>query len=43
MKIKEQNVLDLGRGTGALTLRAAEIGTKVKAIDFNPQMLENHF
>jgi len=37
---KEQTVLDLGCGTGALTLRAAQKGAKVKGIDINPQMLE---
>lgn len=37
---KEQKVLDLGCGTGALTLRAAQKGAKVKGIDINPQMLE---
>jgi ubiquinone/menaquinone biosynthesis C-methylase UbiE len=35
-----QKVLDLGCGTGALTLRAAQKGAKVKGIDVNPQMLE---
>lgn len=35
-----QQVLDLGCGTGALTLRAARRGAKVKAIDINAQMLE---
>jgi len=35
-----QRVLDLGCGTGALTLRAARKGAKVKGIDVNPQMLE---
>jgi demethylmenaquinone methyltransferase/2-methoxy-6-polyprenyl-1,4-benzoquinol methylase len=35
-----QRVLDLGCGTGALTLRAARQGAKVKGIDVNPQMLE---
>jgi ubiquinone/menaquinone biosynthesis C-methylase UbiE len=37
---KDQKVLDLGCGTGALTLRAAQKGAKVKGIDINPQMLE---
>ena len=37
---KGQKVLDIGCGTGALTLRAAEKGAKVKGIDINPQMLE---
>lgn len=37
---KGQRILDLGCGTGALTLRAAQKGTKVKGIDINPQMLE---
>ena len=37
---KGQKVLDLGCGTGALTLRAAQKGTIVKGIDINPQMLE---
>jgi len=37
---KGQKVLDLGFGTGALTLRAAQKGAKVKGIDINPQMLE---
>ena len=35
-----QRVLDLGCGTGALTIRAAQKGAKVKGIDINPQMLE---
>lgn len=35
-----QRVLDVGCGTGALTLRAALRGARVKAIDINPQMLE---
>jgi len=36
-----QKVLDIGCGTGALTIRAALRGAKVKGIDVNPQMLEN--
>lgn len=35
-----QRVLDLGCGTGALTLRAARRDAAVKGIDVNPQMLE---
>lgn len=35
-----QRVLDLGCGTGALTIRAAQKGAKVKGIDINPHMLE---
>ena len=35
-----QRVLDLGCGTGALTLRAAQRGAAVKGIDVDPQMLE---
>jgi ubiquinone/menaquinone biosynthesis C-methylase UbiE len=35
-----QQVLDLGCGTGALTLRAAQRGAKVKGIDINARMLE---
>ena len=35
-----QKVLDIGCGTGALTLRAAANGASVKGIDVNPQMLE---
>jgi ubiquinone/menaquinone biosynthesis C-methylase UbiE len=35
-----QQVLDIGCGTGALTLRAARLGAKVKGIDINSQMLE---
>ncbi|MFQ5681722.1 MAG: corrinoid protein-associated methyltransferase CpaM [Candidatus Binatia bacterium] len=35
-----QHVLDLGCGTGALALRAARQGAKVKGIDVNAQMLE---
>ena len=37
---KGQRVLELGCGTGTLTLRAAQKGAKVKGIDINPQMLE---
>lgn len=37
---KGQSVLDIGCGTGALTLRAAQKGAKVKGIDINPRMLE---
>lgn len=35
-----QKVLDLGCGTGALTIRAARKAAKVKGIDINSQMLE---
>jgi ubiquinone/menaquinone biosynthesis C-methylase UbiE len=35
-----QQVLDIGCGTGALTMRAAQRGAKVKGIDINAQMLE---
>jgi ubiquinone/menaquinone biosynthesis C-methylase UbiE len=35
-----QQVLDLGCGTGALALRAAQRGAKVKGIDINAEMLE---
>jgi len=35
-----QLVLDIGCGTGALTLRAARRGAKVTGMDVNPQMLE---
>lgn len=39
--IKEgQRVLDIGCGTGALAVRAARRGARVKGIDVNPQMLE---
>ena len=37
---KGQKVLDIGCGTGALTIRAALKGAKVKGIDVNAQMLE---
>ena len=33
-------VLDIGCGTGAMTLRAAHNGARVVGIDVNPQMLE---
>jgi len=33
-------VLDIGCGTGALTLRAARKGARVKGIDLNPEILE---
>jgi cyclopropane fatty-acyl-phospholipid synthase-like methyltransferase len=35
---KGDKVLDIGCGTGALTLRAALKGAKVKGIDINPEM-----
>ena len=35
-----QRVLDIGCGTGALTLRAAQRNAMVKGIDVNPEMLE---
>ncbi|MFB0518228.1 MAG: corrinoid protein-associated methyltransferase CpaM [Acidobacteriota bacterium] len=35
-----QKVLDIGCGTGALTIRAARKGGRVKGIDVNCQMLE---
>ena len=35
-----QRVLDIGCGTGALTLRAARQGAKVKGVDINVQMLD---
>lgn len=35
-----QNVLDIGCGTGALTLKAAQQGAKVTGMDINPQMLD---
>lgn len=34
------NVLDIGCGTGAMALRAAQHGAHVVGIDINPQMLE---
>ena len=37
---KGQHVLDLGCGTGALTLRAARKGAFLKGIDVNAEMLE---
>ncbi len=37
---KNQKVLDIGCGTGALSLRAARKGALVKGIDINPEMLE---
>jgi demethylmenaquinone methyltransferase/2-methoxy-6-polyprenyl-1,4-benzoquinol methylase len=37
---KGQRVLDVGCGTGALALRAAKKGAKVKGIDINSRMLE---
>lgn len=37
---KDQKVLDIGCGTGALSIRAARKGAFVKGIDINPQMLE---
>jgi ubiquinone/menaquinone biosynthesis C-methylase UbiE len=36
---KGQKVLDIGCGTGSLTLRAAAKGATVKGIDVNPEML----
>jgi ubiquinone/menaquinone biosynthesis C-methylase UbiE len=35
-----ETVLDLGCGTGALTVRAARRGAVVKGLDVNPEMLE---
>jgi ubiquinone/menaquinone biosynthesis C-methylase UbiE len=35
-----QRVLDVGCGTGALTLRAAKRGARVKGMDVSPRMLE---
>jgi ubiquinone/menaquinone biosynthesis C-methylase UbiE len=37
---RKQKVLDIGCGTGSLTLRAAQKGAKVKGIDINSKMLE---
>ena len=37
---KREKVLDLGCGTGALGLRAAQRGARVKGVDINSQMLE---
>jgi len=37
---KGDKVLDLGCGTGALSLRAAQRGARVKGIDINSRMLE---
>jgi ubiquinone/menaquinone biosynthesis C-methylase UbiE len=37
---KEWKVLDIGCGTGALTIKVAEKGASVKAIDINPSMME---
>lgn len=37
---ERQSILDIGCGTGALTLRAAKKGAQVKGIDVNAQMLE---
>ena len=37
---KDQKILDIGCGTGALALRAAHNEAIVKAIDINPGMLE---
>jgi ubiquinone/menaquinone biosynthesis C-methylase UbiE len=36
----EQRALDIGCGTGALALKAAQRGVQVKGIDINAQMLE---
>ena len=38
--MRKQRVLDIGCGTGSLTLRAAQKGAKVKGIDINSKMLE---
>jgi len=37
---KGDKVLDIGCGTGALTLRAGKRGAKVKGIDINPELLK---
>jgi demethylmenaquinone methyltransferase/2-methoxy-6-polyprenyl-1,4-benzoquinol methylase len=37
---KGDRVLDIGCGTGALTIRAAHRGASVMGIDINPQMLD---
>ncbi len=37
---KGQRVLDIGCGTGALSLRAARRDASIRGIDINPQMLE---
>ncbi|MBE0650311.1 MAG: class I SAM-dependent methyltransferase [Bacteroidales bacterium] len=37
---KGQKVLDIGCGTGALTIKAARRDAKVTGIDINPQMLD---
>jgi demethylmenaquinone methyltransferase/2-methoxy-6-polyprenyl-1,4-benzoquinol methylase len=37
---KGQHILDIGCGTGALTIKAAQRGAKVTGMDINPQMLD---